>query len=230
MKKFLKSIRANIVAGFFIIIPIVVTIFIFVKLFLWIDSVLPSLLHRDLPKGIGAAAIFLFAYLVGLLTKNYVGHRVISVANQLISSIPGLNKIYLAIQQVLEAVASNKKNLFGKTVLVEFPRHGIWRLGFITSDKNDVVSDKLGKKMVNVFIPGTPNPTSGFLVFFEESEVIPLNIEMEKSLKAIMSGGMVTLESGALSPEKHHSRFHHFDWFHLVKKYRKGEIPPDPRD
>jgi uncharacterized membrane protein len=131
---------------------------------------------------------------IGLLTRNYIGRRLIKMADNLMLRVPILNKIYGTIKQVDQAFTSGKKSSFQTVVLVEYPREGIYSVGFITSEQANEVYEKTNKKCVCVFIPTTPIPTGGFLIIVPEDKVIKLNMSVEDGFKYIISIGAISQE------------------------------------
>lgn len=137
--------------------------------------------------------------LIGLLTRNYIGRRLIKFADNLMLQVPILNKIYGTIKQVDQAFTSGKKSSFQTVVLVEYPREGIYSVGFITSEQAQEVYEKTNKKCVCIFIPTTPLPTGGFLIIVPEEKVIKLNMSVEDGFKYIISIGAISQERSAVS-------------------------------
>ncbi len=131
---------------------------------------------------------------VGLLTRYYIGKRMIAWADALMLRVPVLNKIYGMIKQVDAAFSSNKKSSFKTVVLVEYPREGIYSVGFITSEEADEIEMKTGKKCVRVFIPTTPIPTGGFLIIVPEEKVVKLDMSVADGFKYIISLGALSQE------------------------------------
>lgn len=226
-KKFLKQIRTNIITGTFLIIPLFVTVIIMVKLFQWVDSALPGILGADWAPGIGILITLVIAYFGGLAAKNYFGKKFIDTGNAIISNIPFLNKIYLAIQQIVDAVSLNKKRLFERAVLIEFPKTDSYCIGFVTSEINTVFSLKTGQKLVAVFIPTTPNPTSGYLLYYPESDIIDLNIPVEAAIKLVMSGGILNSDH---SPKGKPMSSKNWSWIRMFNKNSSKTAISDPRD
>jgi len=143
------------------------------------------------------AALLLAVVLVslaGLLTRYYVGKRLIEWLDMTMLRVPLLNKIYGTIKQVNEAFSSGKKTSFKTVVLVEFPRAGMYSVGFLTSEKHDEIQTKTNEKVVCVFVPTTPNPTSGFLVVVPEDKVTKLDMSVADGIKYIISLGSVSPE------------------------------------
>jgi len=132
--------------------------------------------------------------LIGILARYYIGKRLIDFADNLMLRVPVLNKIYGTIKQVDQAFTSGKKSSFQTVVLVEYPREGIYSVGFITSEQADEVYEKTNKKCVCIFIPTTPIPTGGFLIIVPKEKVIKLDMSVEEGFKYIISVGAISHE------------------------------------
>ena len=139
---------------------------------------------------------------VGLLTRNYIGKRMIEWVDGVLLHVPLLNKIYSATKQVNEAFTSGNKTAFKTVVLVEFPRADSYSIGFLTSDEHDEVQRKLKEKSVCVFVPTTPNPTAGFMIIVPEDKVIKLEMSVADGIKYVVSLGAITPESGPAGIER----------------------------
>lgn len=139
---------------------------------------------------------------IGVLTRYYMGKRMIAWADSLMLRVPVLNKIYGTIKQVDAAFKSGKKSSFQTVVCVEYPREGIYSVGFITSEQADEVQKKTGKKCVCVFIPTTPIPTGGFLIVVPEEKVIKLDMSVSEGFKYIISVGALSNETAAAAKNK----------------------------
>jgi len=202
MKKALRMVRTNVIAGVLLLLPLVTTIYVFVKLFALVDSVLPSVFHALLPSvmpetwptGVGVVLTLLVAYFAGLAAKNYIGKLFIDAGNTLFAKIPIINKIYLSVQQIVDAVARNNRRLFDRAVLLEYPKAGSYCIGFVTSRTSGEIPERIKARSVSVFVPTTPNPTSGFLLFLPETEVTELDMTVEMAIKLVMSGGTVNTD------------------------------------
>jgi uncharacterized membrane protein len=202
IRLFFKQTIRNTFSGIFLIIPLVTTLYVFIILFQKADSALPQIFHFIFPKtiprtwspGIGIFLTLLIAYFIGLLAKNYLGRKIISIGNALIATIPLVNKVYLGIQQIMDAFSGKRKKVFEKTVLVRFPLEGSYSIGFMTADASPEISRATGEQMVCVFLPTTPNPTSGYLLVVPKANIIPLEINTETALKMVMSAGVLSSE------------------------------------
>jgi len=202
--------RASFFTGLAVVLPGVITLAV-VKWFFGTVSSLTDLLLFFLPRrwthedgGAGPMAKYwsLLAIVVavgivtavGLLTRHYIGKRIIAWADTVMMRLPVLNKIYGTIKQVDEAFTSNKKSSFKTVVLAEYPREGIYSVGFITSEQAGEVDWKTNKKCVCVFIPMTPIPTGGFLIVVPEEKVIKLDMSVADGFKYIISLGAISQE------------------------------------
>jgi uncharacterized membrane protein len=199
--------QANFWAGLAIVLPAVISVAVLGWLFGTVANITDTLLiflphrltHHDQGNGPMYWYWSLFALLlamfliggVGLLARNYFGKRLIEWVDAALLKIPLLNKIYGATKQVNDAFSSTNKTAFRTVVLVEFPRSGAYSMGFITSEQQDEFQAKTKEKLVSVFIPTTPNPTSGFLVLVPEDEVIKLEMSVADGIKYIISLGSI---------------------------------------
>ncbi|MCP4867710.1 MAG: DUF502 domain-containing protein [Proteobacteria bacterium] len=161
----------------------------------WADLPIPVLKT----PGLGFALTLLLIVLLGWVARGLFGRRVVGKITEGFQAIPILGTIYSAVRQLLEAVFSSQAQQFQRVVMVQFPRKGCYVLGFVTARAWPGVETALGQAMVSVFVPTTPNPTSGFFAMFDEQEVIALNMTVEEAFKAIMSSGIVQpIDGGAM--------------------------------
>jgi uncharacterized membrane protein len=193
---FIRQVRSNILYGVFLVLPIVASVFIIMKLFHWMDSwiylVAPNSLRKDILPGMGIVVLLGGTYLLGAFARMWVGKRLLHFGNELFKKIPLFNKIYGVLKQVVDAIASPKKKVLDKVVLIEFPQEGSYCLAFVTSRENAAISKATGSQMISVFLPKVPNPASGFLFYVPASKVTEVDISMETAIKLIMSAGVVT--------------------------------------
>jgi uncharacterized membrane protein len=208
--RFLGHWRGNFLTGLAVLLPTVITLAVIKWLFGTISSLTDLLLffvpkhltHEDGGRGPlfwywSLAALALAALLVsamGLLTRYYIGKRLIEWLDLTMLRVPLLNKIYGMIKQVNEAFSTGKKTSFKTVVLIEFPREGMHSLGFLTSEKHDEVQLKTRENVVCVFVPTTPNPTSGFLLLVPEAKVTRLEMSVADGIKYIISLGSISPE------------------------------------
>jgi len=186
-------IRNNFIAGVVVLIPIGITIYLTLFLISISSKILPKEINPNyyLPYNIPGLEILiaiLLITLIGWLSLSFIGKRLLNILNNVLQKIPILRTIYSAIVQMTETFTKTNK---GKknVVLVEYPRKGSWAVGFATKENDGEISDKTNKKLINVFVPTTPNPTSGFLLMFPKEDVIYLDLSFEEASKFIVSAG-----------------------------------------
>lgn len=227
MNTLMKKVRTYFVTGIFVLLPVVLSLFIIWKIFEFIDNVFPSLSGIDLPMGLGVIIFFLLILIVGIVAKNYAGKKIIDIANAIIVSIPVLNKVFLAVQQITDVVLKPQKNFLGEVVLVEYPKEDSWTLGFVTSRETPEISDAIGERLICVYVPTTPNPTSGFMLYVAESKTRKVNLSTEIAIKAIVSAGLVSSSKSDITstPEQNFG-----DVLRKWRTKREREVIFDPRD
>lgn len=207
-----RRLKQYFLAGLVVLTPVVLTVYVVWQLFFWIDGLLNEYVTRavfrslDLSPpiesipGLGLLALVLLILLVGFIARNYFGRQLINLGEQILQRIPVVKQIYTAFQQISQAFLSDKSEVFKRVALFEYPRKGIYCIGFITQDTRGVVQNAIGDKDVySVFLPTTPNPTSGFLLFIPKEDVKLLDISVEEALKLVISGG-------AIVPQQLHRR------------------------
>ncbi len=189
----IPKLRNYFITGIVVLVPIGITLYL-TKFFISISSkLIPTNINPNsyLPYAIPGLEIVLsviFITLIGSLSLSFIGKKILQIFNDLLKKIPILRTIYSAIGQMAETLAPSKKNK-KSVVLIEYPRKGSWAVGFATKDNKGEISRKTKTKLVNVFVPTTPNPTSGFLLMFPKSEVIYLDMSFEEASKFIVSAG-----------------------------------------
>ena len=186
-------IRNYFITGVVVLIPISITVYLTLFLVSISSKILPKELNPNyyLPYNVPGLEIIISVIiitLIGWLSLSFIGKRLLNVFNNILKKIPILRTIYSAIGQMTETFTSTeavKKNV----VLVEYPKKGTWAVGFATKENSGEISSKTKKKLVNVFVPTTPNPTSGFLLMFPKEEIIYLDLTFEEASKFIISAG-----------------------------------------
>ena len=192
-KSFTLILRNYFITGVVVLIPIGFTLYL-TKFIIGISSkIIPENLNPNsyLPYAIPGIEILITVILitiVGGLSLSFLGKKILKLIDDLFKRIPFLRTIYSAILQMTETF-SNKENDKKSVVLVEYPRKGVWAVGFATKENKDEMAQKTNKRLINVFVPTTPNPTSGFLLMFPIDEVIYLNMSFEEASKFIVSAG-----------------------------------------
>ena len=187
------KIRNYFIAGVVVLIPIGITIYLTILITSVSSKILPKEINPNhyLPYSIPGLEIIITLFLItfiGWLSLSFIGKRLLNLFNTVLKRIPILRTIYSAILQMMEAFTkteNQKKNV----VLVEYPRKGTWAVGFATKENSGEITNKLNKKLINVFVPTTPNPTSGFLLMFPKEEVVYLDLTFEEASKFIVSAG-----------------------------------------
>ena len=204
---FFASLRSSFLTGLIVITPIGVTIWLIWTLTGWIDSWVlplipgpynPVMLIREYTgfevniRGLGVATFIFFTLIVGWVAKGLIGRSLIVWAESLVLSIPLIRTLYSGLKQIVETVLAQGQQNFDKACLVEYPRKGIWAIAFIsTSAKGEIARRHGPEEMVSIFLPTTPNPTSGFLLFVPRKDVIILDMSVEDAAKLIISAGLV---------------------------------------
>ena len=192
-RSFFAKIRNYFIAGVVVLIPIGITIYLTMFLMSITSKIIPKeinpnhYLPYDVPGVEILIAIFLITF-IGWLSLSFLGKKLLNLFNNILQKIPILRTIYSAIGQMTETFTTTEK---GKknVVLVEYPRKGSWAVGFATRENSGEISVKTNRKLINVFIPTTPNPTSGFLLMFPKEDVIYLDLTFEEASKFIVSAG-----------------------------------------
>jgi uncharacterized membrane protein len=209
MKHVSSFFKQNILTGILVTVPFGLTIFILFKLGAWIVKLVSAAPARlmgspleELPKGlfeivtflIGLFGTLLVVLLIGAIARNIVGRKLVGFGEFLISKIPLARTVYIATKQVIETLflGTGIKNL-KRVALFEYPRKGVYSIGFVTGTLEDGVhQNRSGKKLLSVFVPTTPNPTSGYYIMLPEEEITELPITIEDAFKIIMSAGLAT--------------------------------------
>ena len=187
------KLRNYFITGIVVLIPIGVTLYL-TRFFIRVSSkMIPAEINPNnylpiLIPGLEIILAIIFITLIGYLSLSFIGKKILQLFNDLLKRIPILRTIYSAIGQMAEALAPKRKSK-KSVVLVEYPRKGSWAVGFATKDNKGEISKRTNQKLVNVFVPTTPNPTSGFLLMFPKEDIIYLDMNFEEASKFIVSAG-----------------------------------------
>ena len=146
---------------------------------------------RNIP-GVGLIIAFVFFTIIGAIAGSFFGRLYHKIVEGVLSKIPGLSSIYSTVKQLIDTFAGSKSNSFKEVVLIEYPQKGMYAIGFLTSETKGEIAIRKGKKMINVFMPSTPNPTTGFLMFVPLSIVTKLSMSVDQAIKYIISAGIIT--------------------------------------
>src|SRR4030066_1239953 len=188
-------LRRYFITGLLVIIPIWGTYLVLSTLLRFLEGFLGNFLKgygKVYFPGLGIMALFILIFLIGLFTTNYVGRRTVALWEDIMKRVPLVRNIYSVLKHVVDTVSLQGGEHFSRVVLVEFPREGIYSMGFVTGITRGEVQTLTTERVMNVFIPTTPNPTTGYFVFVPESKVIPLSMSGEDAMKMLMSGGLYT--------------------------------------
>ena len=192
-KSILAAFRNNFIAGVVVLIPIGITVYLSIFIIKVSSKILPKEINPNnyLPYEIPGIEIFIAVFLItliGWISLSFVGKKLLSLVDEVFKKIPILRTIYSAVGQMTSTLTQSKDNK-KSVVLVQYPKEGTWAVGFVTQENRGEISEKTQKDLVNVFLPTTPNPTSGFLLMYEKKDVIFLDISFEQASKFIVSAG-----------------------------------------
>lgn len=194
-------LRSYFIAGLLVTAPVSITFWLAWVVLTFIDARVTPMIPVDynpntyLPfvfPGLGLIILILVMTVVGALTTVLLGRTIVAVGERLLSRMPIIRSIYSATKQIIETVLASQSDAFRQVVLFEYPRRGSWAIGFVTGATRGEVQAMTSDDVVNVFLPTTPNPTSGYLLFLPRRELIPLSMTVEEGIKMIISGGIVT--------------------------------------
>ncbi|WP_417727653.1 DUF502 domain-containing protein [Roseovarius sp.] len=196
------GLRASFLTGLVVIAPVGLTLWLMWTLIGWVDGfVLPLIPAKYQPeqyiginlRGVGAIIFLIFTVFVGWVAKGLIGRSLIHFAESFVNRMPVVRSIYSGVKQIAETVFAQSERSFEKACLVEYPRKGIWAIGFISTEARGEISDKVQTEdeVLSIFVPTTPNPTSGFLLYFPRADVIELDMSIEDAAKLVISAGLV---------------------------------------
>lgn len=211
ISRFLGKIKTYLFTGILVTAPVGMTFYIAYNLVIYIDkwsnAIVPpkfrfsEYLKVEIP-GLGVAVIITALILIGMFTTGYVGRIFVRLGEKILSKMPFISSVYILLKQVFETFFSGKKQSFNQVVLLEYPRKDVWVLGFVSAETGGEINRKIKGKVLNVFVPTTPNPTSGFLIFVPEKDVIKLKMSVEDGLKLVISCGIVAPETEVKTQKK----------------------------
>ena len=206
----LARLRTSFLTGIVVIAPVALTLWLIWSVIGWFDGfvlpfvpdayrpeqILNTIFGYDLKlniRGVGVVVFLVFATLVGWLAKGLIGRSFIKYAENLVNRMPVVRSFYSGIKQIAETVFAQQERSFEKACMIEYPRKGIWAIGFISTTAKGEIAERNSSKgpMVSVFVPTTPNPTSGFLLFFPIEDIVELDMSIEDAAKLVISAGLV---------------------------------------
>jgi len=214
-----QDLKNDLIAGLLVIIPLATTIWLTITIATWVINFLtriPKQLNpfNDLNPLLGdilnllvGFAVPLFSILlIGLMARNIVGRWLLDVSEQLLQAIPLAGSVYKTLKQLLETVLRDSSSKFRRVVLIEYPRKNVWTIGFVTGSVSPQIQSQMSSPMLSVFIPTTPNPTTGWYAIVPEEEVITLSLSIEDAFKILISGGIVSPGAALIPAEGFESR------------------------
>jgi uncharacterized membrane protein len=204
LQRLKQDLKNDLIAGLLVVIPLATTIWLTITVASWTIDRLTQIPKQLNPFGglhpvlsnllnllVGFAVPLVSILLIGLMARNIFGRWLLNTGEELLQAIPLAGTVYKTLKQILENLLRDSKNKFNRVVMVEYPREGIWSIGFVTGTVTGNLKADSAKSAIGVFIPTTPNPTSGWYAIVPEDEVINLPISIEDAFKVIISGGVV---------------------------------------
>ena len=229
LQRFKQDLKNDLIAGLLVVIPLATTIWLTITIANWVINFLTRIpkqlnpfdgLHPILVNLlnflVGLAVPLLCILLIGLMARNIAGRWLLDVGERLLQAIPLAGSVYKTLQQLLETLLKDSNTRFRRAILIEYPRPGVWAIGFVTGSISTEIQSQLPEAMISVFIPTTPNPTSGWYAIVPENEVVDLSLSIEDAFKVLVSGGIVDPKSSALAPAL------------AIPSERKLKTPPRP--
>ena len=199
-----NKIKNYFLTGVLVTAPVFLTFWVVITLVNFIDKLITPLipyylnpnfyLPRDVP-GLGLIILSIFLIFIGFVTANFFGALIIKTTDKIIQNIPFIKTFYKTFKQIFETVFKTNSQAFRDVVMLEYPRKGIWVLGFTTGEVKGAAKKKIKKKLINVFVPTTPNPTSGFLLLVPQSDLKYLDVNVDDAVKSIVSAGIIPLNT-----------------------------------
>lgn len=195
----MKHLRNYFISGLLFWIPLGLSIIV-IKFFLeLINNLVPPEylpeevfnINANIP-GSGVILVIIIIIITGILFNNFIGKKVLELWGKLLDKIPGFRGIYKALKQLSDTILSPSSNSFKKVLLIEYPRKNLWTIAFQTGDYHGEVEEKINKNLINIYVPTTPNPTSGFFIMLPKEEIIELDMSVDEAFKLVISTGVVT--------------------------------------
>ncbi|MEL6500102.1 MAG: DUF502 domain-containing protein [Cyanobacteria bacterium J06623_1] len=213
LQRIKQDLKSDLIAGLLVVIPLATTIWLSVSTAKWAIDLftripkqinpfdgLDPLLTDVLNFSVGFAVPLLSILIIGLMARNIAGRWLLDFGEQFLQAIPLAGSVYKTLKQILETLLSDSKTKFRRVVLIEYPRKGVWTMGFVTGKVSPQLQTQLQEEMISVFIPTTPNPTSGWYAVFPQREAIDVDLSIEDAFKVLISGGIVSPEMPQVKP------------------------------
>jgi uncharacterized membrane protein len=190
MSAILQNLRSTLFAGLATLIPVMLTFYFLRFLYVTLDKISAPLvkeyLELEIP-GIGILFTLLFIYLLGLAVTNFLGEKILSIGERIVDRVPFVNTIYTTLKQITDTFTKNSLEAFDGAVYIQYPRQGLWTMAFVSGESKN----KSGTSYYHLFVPTTPNPTSGYFLMIPKTDAVAAGMSVEEGLKTIISGGML---------------------------------------
>ncbi len=199
MSRLRRILKRYFLTGLLVVVPVWGTYLVLRTLLGALEGILGGVLRRFVPfyvPGLGIGVLLILIFAVGVFATNFFGRRIVAWWEQLLRSLPLVRGVYNLVKTVVDTISARGSDGFNRVVLVQFPRKGQYSIGFMTGVTQGEVQRAAPERLVNIFIPTTPNPTTGFLVLVPEDEVVPLQMSVQDGMKMIISGGLYSPPSG----------------------------------
>ncbi|MDJ0570960.1 MAG: DUF502 domain-containing protein [Pleurocapsa sp. MO_192.B19] len=213
LQRLKQDLKSDLIAGLLVVIPLATTIWLSISIAKWAIDLftripkqinpfdgLNPFLTTIINFSVGLAVPLLSILIIGLMARNIVGRWLLDFGEQLLQAIPLAGSVYKTLKQILETLLGDSKTKFRRVVMIEYPRKGVWTMGFVTGKVSPPLQSHLVEEMISVFIPTTPNPTSGWYAIVPKEEAIDIDISIEDAFKVLISGGIVSPETPAMKP------------------------------
>ncbi len=204
LERFKQNLKNDLIAGLLVVIPLATTIWLTITIASWVVNFLTRIPKQINPfddmnpilvtllnLGVGLAVPLLCILLIGLMARNIGGRWLLDVGEDVLEAIPLAGDVYKTLKQLLETLLKDTNGRFRRVILVEYPRRGIWAIAFVTGSMSNEIQAQMVRPVLSVFIPTTPNPTTGWYAVVPEDEVINLSMSVEDAFKVVISGGIV---------------------------------------
>lgn len=204
IERFKQNLKNDLIAGLLVVIPLATTIWLTITIANWVINFLTRIPKQLNPfdgmhpivvnllnLAVGLAVPLLCILVIGLMARNIAGRWLLDVGERLLQAIPLAGSVYKTLKQLLETLLKDTNGKFRRVILVEYPRHGVWAIAFVTGTISNEIQSQLARPMLSVFIPTTPNPTTGWYAIVPEDEAVNISMSIEDAFKLIISGGIV---------------------------------------
>ena len=190
MSAVLQNLRSKLFAGLATLIPVMLTFYFVRFLYVTLDKISAPLVKEYLEweiPGVGILLTLVFIYLLGLAVTNFLGRKILSIGEWIVDRVPLVNTIYTTLKQITDTITKNSTDAFEGAVYIQYPRQGLWTMAFVSGESKN----ESGTPYYHLFVPTTPNPTSGYFLMIPQKDTVPTGMSVEKGLKTIISGGIL---------------------------------------